>query len=139
MIALDTNVIVDYLVKSQKDHSKIRHWFSKVHSPLVTTGTNIAEILRLLTHQRVFPLPLDLDPAIDLVSEWVESFQIRILEESEDWWIELKTLTDEIPTLRGNEIFDARIALCLRYNGIKEIFTRDSDFSKYAFLKIVSS
>ncbi|MBI1882596.1 MAG: PIN domain-containing protein [Chlamydiae bacterium] len=137
MIALDTNVIIDFLVKSQKDHSQVQHWFSKNRKPLATTHTNIAETLRLLTHSKVFPLPLDLDHAIDLMKKWIEGFQVRILEESEDWWMDLKTLLDEIPALRGNEIFDARIALCLRYNGIKEIFTHDSDFSKYSFLKRV--
>jgi len=32
----------------------------------------------------------------------------------------------------------ARIALCLRYHGIREICTLDADFSKYPFLKVVA-
>ena len=137
MIAIDTNVIVHYLVKSQDEHARIRRWFSQTEEPLATTGTNIAEVFRLLTHPRVFPSPLSLERAADLMHQFVEVCQIVILEESTDWWKELKGLLSEVPSLRGNEIFDARIAICLRYNGVREFFTLDADFSKYKFLKIV--
>jgi len=137
MIALDTNVIVHLLVKSQKEHADASRWFSAVREPLATTATNIAEILRLLTHPQVFPSPLFLTQAIDLVSNFLEQFQVSLLEESETWWMDLKELANRIPTLKGNEVFDARIALCLQYNGVKEICTLDADFSKYPFLKIL--
>lgn len=137
MIGLDTNVILHLLVKSQKEHLRAKAWFSAVREPLGTTGTNVAETLRLLTHPRVFPSPLSLVPAIDLVKEFIDRFDITLLEESEDWWMELNGLSEQIPSLRGNEVFDARIALCLRYNGIKEICTLDANFAKYPFLKIV--
>lgn len=137
MIALDTNILIDLLVKSQKDHSVVFEWFEKNRDSLAMTHTNIAEALRLLTHPRVFPSPLRLNRAVDLLQDFIESFDVRILEEDGDWWLQLKDLVREINALRGNEIFDARIALTLRFNGIKDIVTRDADFEKYHFLNVV--
>lgn len=137
MIALDTNILISLLVQSQPEHSRAREWVLAVSEPLATTSTNLAELFRLLTHPRVFPSPLSLSKAIDLVQEFIEQFEVKILDESEDWWLKLKELLKWIPSLSGNEIFDARIALCLRAHGVKEICTLDADFAKYPFLKIV--
>lgn len=138
MIGMDTNILIHFLVKSQKEHPRAKNWFTKNKEPLATTGTNVAEALRLLTHPRVFPSPLTLAEAIDLVQEFIEKFGITILEESENWWVDLKELLKGFPTLRGNEVFDARIALCLRHNGVKELCTLDANFAKYSFLEVIS-
>lgn len=137
MIGIDTNILIHFLVKSQKEHPRAKNWFAKNKDPLATTATNIAEGLRLLTHPRVFPSPLTLAEAVDLIHEFIEKFGITILEESESWWLDLKELLKALPSLRGNEIFDARIALALRHNGIKEFCTLDADFAKYSFLKVI--
>jgi len=138
MIAIDTNVLLAFVVTSDKNHVQATHWVDKCHEPFSTTQTNLAESLRLLTHPKVFPKPLSLVTAIDIVEQLVEHYQMLILEESPTWWQDLKGILPSIPGLRGNEIFDARIALCLRYNRVHQICTFDSDFAKYRFLKIVS-
>lgn len=138
MIALDTNIILHLLVESQKEHPRAKKWLSEVREPLATTGTNLAEVLRLITHPRVFAKALSLGKAVALLEEFIKTFEVRILEESGDWWLELPELLKVFPTLRGNEVFDARIALCLRYNGIEKICTLDADFSKYPFLDVIS-
>lgn len=137
MIGLDTNILVALLIESQAEHARARQWLMNNREPLATTGTNVAEFLRLLSHPRVFPSPLRLTAAIELVANFLEQFDVRVIEESEEWWMELKELARALPSLRGNEVFDARIALCLRYNGVREICTQDADFSKYPFLKLI--
>ncbi len=137
MIALDTNILLDLLVKNQPNHKRVSDWLSEINAPLVTTQTNIGEVLRLLTHQRVFPSPLSLKPAVDLLQNFIEAHTVMILEESSIWWQELPELLGDHPGLKGNEVFDARIALCLRYNGVRDIGTFDADFAKYPFLKMV--
>jgi predicted nucleic acid-binding protein len=137
MIGLDTNVILGFLVRSEKNHTEVSKWFNQTKEAMGTTHTNIAECLRLLTHPKVFPKPLPLIDGIELLEIMVDHLKLTILEESPDWWRELGEIAEDISGLKGNEIFDARIALCLRYNGAKEICTYDSDFSKYRFLKII--
>lgn len=138
MIAMDTNVILHCLVSSQPHHQQAKKWIENENEKLCTTHTNIAETLRLITHDKVFPKALALLPAIRLLQDFMDDFEIRLLEDSPDWWQELKDILKIIPHLKGNEIFDARIALCLRYNGVRKIFTLDSDFLKYPFLKVVN-
>lgn len=137
MIAIDTNILIAALVKSQGEHERVRRWLDGVSAPLTTTQTNIAESLRLLTHPRVFPRPLALKMAVAVIGNFFSAQNILVLEESATWWQELPELLVEYPGLKGNEIFDARIALCLRHNGVREICTFDADFAKYPFLKIV--
>lgn len=138
MIALDTNVLVNLLVQSQPDHEATKKWLLGLSQPLATTNTNVAELLRLVTHPRLFPAPLTLHEAIDVISHFIQGFDVEILEDPEAWWLTLKELTADLPTLRGNEVFDARIALCLRYHGVRELATLDDDFRKYRFLKVVT-
>lgn len=137
MIALDTNILIHFLNPSQNEHEKVKTWFAKNTEPLATTHTNLAEVLRLITHPQVFQRPASLNQAITSLKSFLEYFSVAILKESDTWWEDLQELVHDIPTLKGNEIFDARIALCLRYHGVKEIFTFDSDFAKYRFLKMV--
>lgn len=138
MTGIDTNILIHFLVKTQKEHKQAVDWFAENKDPLATTLTNIAEVLRLLTHPRVFPSPLSLKEVIDLVYEFVEKLEVTLLEESESWWLDLKELLKNLPSLKGNEVFDARIALCLRHNGVKELCTLDTNFAKYSFLKIIT-
>ncbi len=134
MIALDTNILVDLLVRSQPNHKKVADWLDGLGEPIATTAVSVGELLRLLTHPRVFPSPLNLSQAVELWDNFAKRYKLGILPEEEEWWLALKNLA---PSIRGNEIFDARIALCLKFNGVKEIATYDSDFKKYPFLKIV--
>lgn len=136
MIALDTNVLIHLLVHSQKEHPRAKSWILKNRLPLSTTPVNVGELLRLLTHPKVFSKPLSLSGAIDLFESFVNDWGVSILEESQNWWIELRELTGMLPGLAGNEVFDARIALCLKHNGIPKICTLDDDFMKYRFLKV---
>ncbi len=136
MIGLDTNIIIYAIVTSQPEHEAAARWLAANGDSLVTTPINLGEVLRLLTHPRVFPKPVTLKTAIELMRHFLDHYQVRIVFESEAWWDELKELVTIVPGIRGNEIFDARIALCLRFNGVKGFCTLDSDFAKYSFLSV---
>ena len=137
MIAIDSNVVVYYLLKSAPHHLEVRSWFNKQTNPCVTTGTNFAEALRVLSHPQIFKNPFTLPNAYKSLRKLVEDYDISVLDESSHWWMELDEVFSTIPELKTNDIFDARIALCLRYNGVKEIFTYDEGFLRFPFLKIV--
>lgn len=138
MTAIDTNVLIGIMVSSSTFHSEIMDGLNNLDDELCTTPTNIGEVLRLLTHSKVFSSPLKLEKAIDALSLLIEAYDIRILDEDTNWWKHLGEITKQIPGLKGNEVFDARIALCLRQHKVKRIWTRDADFKKYSFLKVIS-
>lgn len=137
MIALDTNVLIYLLVSSQPEHARAKKWLDENTDGLATTHTNIGESLRLLTHPRVFARPLDLPQAVELLDCFLNDFNVEVLSDEEKWWARLAVRSASISHLRGNEIFDARIALCLQYHGISKICTLDSDFEKYPFLNVI--
>ncbi len=134
MTGLDTNVLVSLLVESSPNHTAANKGIQNNTDTLCTTPTNIGEILRLLTHHKVFEKPLNTGRAVQAVADLLEEYNIRILDEDTEWWRELPAIEQEIPGLKGNEIFDAKIAICLRQHGVKKIFTWDADFKKYSFL-----
>lgn len=137
MIALDTNIIIGLMVSSASMHKEVTEGVDRLDDSLCTTPTNIGEVLRLLTHPKVFPSPLKISKATAALSELIDSYDIRILDEDIEWWKSLKDIENHIPGLRGNEVFDARIAICLKQHKIKRIYTYDSDFKKYSFLQTI--
>jgi len=137
MIGLDTNVLIGLLVSSSSSHGEIKKDFDSLDDEFCTTPTNIGEVLRILTHPKVFSAPLKVDKAVSTLSDFFDSHSVRILDEDPDWWKSLIDIEKQIPGLKENEIFDTRIAICLRQHNVKRIFTRDSDFQKFPFLRVV--
>ena len=137
MTGIDTNILIDLLVSSTPSHQFSTEAVKQLHDDICTTPTNVGECLRLLTHPRIFPKPLKTPQAVSALEDLFDYYQIRILEENGEWWKELPEMEKEIPGLRANEIFDARIAICLRFNSVKRIISRDADFKKYSFLQMI--
>jgi predicted nucleic acid-binding protein len=137
MTAIDTNILVGIIVSSSSLHQEALSGINNIEDDLCTTSTNIGETLRLITHSRVFEKPLALPKAVAVLSDLLESYQIRILDEDIDWWKNLVEIEKQIKGLKGNEIFDAKIAICLKQHGVKRLYTMDSDFKKYPFLQCI--
>jgi uncharacterized protein len=137
MTALDTNILVGIMVSSSSLHKEAVHGLKSLSDDLCVTPTNVGETLRLLTHPKVFSSPVKIGKAISALSSLIEAYNIRILDEDINWWKSLGEIEKLIPGLKGNEIFDARIAICLKQHNVKRIFTLDSDFKKYPFLQPV--
>jgi predicted nucleic acid-binding protein len=135
---LDTNILVALMVVTHPNHHSVKDRFSELQGNFVCSHTNVGECLRLLTHPRVFPKPLKLEKAIHVLRDCFDYYEIEVIPESETWWLELLDLSKKIIDLKGNKIFDARIALVMKFNGIKMFWTQDSDFKCFPFLHLIS-
>jgi len=138
MTALDTNILIGVMVSSSSFHKEVLEGLDNLEDDLCTTPTNIGEVLRLLTHSKVFPSPLKIEKAVEALDQLIEAYDIRILDEETNWWKQLPDIARQIIGLKGNEVFDARIAICLKQHKVKRIFTRDADFKKYSFLQTIA-
>ncbi len=49
----------------------------------------------------------------------------------------LRETLAEFPHLRGNILHDASTAVLMREHGIQRIITRDSDFHRFSFIRVV--
>ncbi len=137
MTALDTNIIIGIMVSSSSFHEEALRGLNNLSDDICVTPTNVGETLRILTHPKVFSSPLKIGKAISALADLIETYAIRILDEDINWWKNLAEIEKQIPGLKGNEVFDARIAICLKQHNVKRIVTRDSDFKKYSFLQSI--
>jgi toxin-antitoxin system PIN domain toxin len=138
LIGLDTNLLVHLLVGSSPDHERTRSWLDGIDEAVVTTQTNVGEVLGLVTHPRVFTQPATLAEASAALTSLFESYSIDVLQDEACWWDRFAAERHDLPAVRGNAVFDARIALCLRYHGVKRIGTFDTGFREYRFLEVVN-
>jgi predicted nucleic acid-binding protein len=136
--ALDTNIIIDLMVSGYAEHDRARRGLENLNDSLFTTHINAAECLRLLTHPKVFSKPLKIGAAVKNLDSFFSDNSLTVLNQSDKWWLDIpKIALKDIPGLAGNDIFDTQIALCLQYNGIKRIWTRDSGFKRFGFLQVI--
>jgi uncharacterized protein len=95
------------------------------------------EFLNVVTSRRVFAPPTPLERAIDQIDVWLESPSLTLLTESPTHWATLRTLLLESGVV-GPRVHDARImALCLQH-GVREFWSLDRDFSRFAGVKLVN-
>ena len=138
MIALDSNILIGAVGLTAYAHTQIVNWLDSNTAPVCCTGTNIAETLRVITHPKIFEKPMSLPSALEDLQEVINEYSISVLSEDPNWWKALDENFSSSSIIRGNDIHDARIALCLKHHGVKEILTLDADFMKYRFLKVLT-
>jgi hypothetical protein len=138
MIAVDSNILVCA-------HREDSPWHDAAFACLVELAEDrapwalpwpcIHEFLAIVSHPRIFAPPTPLDKAIDQVEAWTESPSLVLLAESEDYWLQLRTLL-RAGRISGPKVHDARVAaLCLQH-GVSELWTVDRDFSRFPGLKV---
>jgi uncharacterized protein len=72
---------------------------------------------------------------LDQVDAWLESPFLVLLAESDDHWRELRQLASS-GRITGPRIHDARIAALCRQHKIRELWSADRDFGRFAELKV---
>jgi len=71
------------------------------------------------------------------VSSLLSVPHLRVLSEEEGFWQVYESVAGGLP-VRGNLVPDAHLAALLRQNGVRTLFTNDSDFRKFRFLQLRS-
>ena len=137
MIALDSNLLI-------YAHRRDTDWFVEARDCIAELSEGprawaipypcIHEFLRNVTDPRIYADPTPLDKAFDQVSAWADVPTLRLLGEGGR---HLDHLTDVAQAGRvvGAKIHDARIAAICLEHGVRELWTADRDFSRFAALK----
>jgi len=133
MIAVDTNLLV-------YAHREDSPWHHAAYPRVVELAESSAawaipwpcihEFLSIVTHPRIYAPPTPLEKAIDQVEAWLESPNLVLLSESEDYWLQLRSLI-QTGRVSGPQVHDARIAALCRQHGVSELWTIDRDFSRF--------
>lgn len=141
MFVVDTNLLLYAVNLDSPDHARARglleEWRSGDRSWFLTWGI-VYEFLRVSTHSRVFPRPLDLPAAHAWLNVLLAGPRSSLLVETEHHDEVLGDLIAAHPRLRGNPVHDLHTAALMREHGVAEIRTADSDFHQFGFLTVVN-
>jgi uncharacterized protein len=140
LIALDTNI----LVYSHREDSPFHEAaFQRVAELAEGPGTwaipwpCVHEFLAIVTHQRIYAPPTPLARALDQVDAWLESPTLALLAESPVHWPRLRAMV-AAGRVTGAQVHDARVAALCRQHGVRELWSADRDFSRFAGLAVVN-
>lgn len=137
MIAVDTNLLVYAHRRDSQWHAAAARRVRELAESALSWAIPwpcLHEFLAIVTHERIYNPPTPLDKALDQITAWLESPSLVLLSESEGYFATLANLVTKA-RIRGPRIHDARIAaLCLRAN-VRELWSADRDFSRFASLK----
>jgi uncharacterized protein len=140
VIAIDTNILV-YAHRGD----------SPFHDAAVRRVTELAEgianwaipwpclheFLAIVTHPRIYAPPTPLTQAVDQVEAWFESPSVVVLAESTTYWPILRELLLG-GRISGPLVHDARVAALCRQHGVRELWTADRDFGRFAGINAVN-
>jgi len=140
VIAVDTNILVYAHREDSPFHANAARRvaeFAEGGPAWAIPWPCLHEFLAIVTHPRIYDPPTPLALALDQVAAWLEALTLVLLAETEQHWDELCSLATAAK-VTGARIHDARIAaLCLQH-GIKELWSADRDFNRFATLKVVN-
>jgi hypothetical protein len=90
----------------------------------------LGELLRLLTHPRLFAPPHTPEEAAAAVERLLASPSLVVLSPG-DRYLELLLAAVRGAATKGNLVFDAQIVALCREAGVRELLTEDRDFARF--------
>ena len=96
----------------------------------------VMSYLRMATHPQIFAAPLSPAEAQGNIDRLLALPHVRCVSEGEGFWPLYTQIAKEVPA-RGNLVPDAHIAAILKLHGIRTLYSRDRDFARFAFLRVI--
>ena len=140
MFVVDTNVLIDAANRLSEFHEPCRKSIERYRaqtSPWYVSWPICYEFLRVCTHANILPKPWSLGEAWHFLETLLDSPAAGVLLPTNRHTEVLKNVVAEIPHLRGNILHDTHTAVLMREHGIRQIYTRDSDFHRFPFITVI--
>ncbi|HKR30859.1 MAG TPA: TA system VapC family ribonuclease toxin [Terriglobales bacterium] len=139
MKAVDTNVLVYALAVNSRHHARAYQLISELAqgpSAWAIPWPCIYELLRVVTHPRIYQPPLLPDAALEQVKAIMASPSLTLLAETARHPEVLERVLRQ-SGVSGNLVHDAHIvSLCIEH-GITELITNDHDFGRFSGVRVV--
>ena len=136
MIAVDTNILVYAHRRDSPWHEAAYARVAELaegRSPWCIAWSCVHEFIAIVTHARIYAPPSRLEEATGQVDAWLESPSVALLAEADDYWATLKRALEE-GRVAGPLVHDARVAAVCIVHGVRELWTADRDFGRFAGL-----
>jgi toxin-antitoxin system PIN domain toxin len=138
--SIDTNILLYASDEESPHHEKAKRFIEgRGDDPdlLCLTWGTLMGYQRIATHPSIFRNPLNAQQAWSNVENLLALPRCRIVQEQENFDKEYAELSGQLG-VRGNLVPDAHLAVLLRQHGVTKIYTADSDFRKFEFLKVIN-
>jgi len=140
MIAIDTNLLVYAHREELPFHAEAEALLLDL-----ANGTRrwcipwpcVHEFIGVITNPRIFREPTPLDQALLAVQTLLSCETLLLLPEGDGYFKVLDAIAKS-GRVRGALIHDARIAALCQFHGVRELWSADRDFSRFAGIKIVN-
>jgi predicted nucleic acid-binding protein len=90
-----------------------------------------------VTHKRIYAPPTPVARALDQIDAWLESPMLALLTETQAHWPTLRGLLSA-GHVTGPVVHDARVATLCRQQGVRELWSADRDFGRFAGVTVVN-
>jgi len=138
MIALDSNLLVYAVREDSPWHGAALRCVRELaegEAPWAIPWPCVHEFLAVVTHPRIYKPATPLTDAASQVEYWMESPTLRLLGEGPGYWGHVKSLL-EAGRASGPLVHDARVAAICRMHGVRELWSADRDYSRFAGLRV---
>jgi len=136
LIVLDANIFLYAYDAASDQHAKARAWLEEVLSgtdPVGLPWQTVAAFVRIVTNPRLSGKRFTPAEVIDVVDQWVDQPNVRLLGSGDHHWSFLRQTIME-GQARGPLVTDAQLAaLTIEHGGI--LCTTDRDFSRFPGLR----
>lgn len=139
MKLIDTNLLVYAYVPALEQHAAARRWFERAISQDEAVGLawiSVLGFLRVVTHPRIFRVPLRLDRAVAVVDEWLEQQAVELVLPTPRHWSTLRDLLTS-GQAGGALTTDAHVAALSIEHGAT-VYTTDRDFTRFAGVRAIN-
>ena len=138
---VDTNILLYAVNESCREHESAKEFVERQVCELIPfclTWGVVYEFLRVSTHPRVFPRPLDSSDALDFVGKLLSLETVNVLQETIRHFRVLETTLSELNRPSGNLFHAIHTAVLAREHGVPEIVTADPDFLQFNFVRLTN-
>ena len=141
MIAFDTNLLFPFVVSDHREHERVRTWVRSLEGrdDVACSEFALVELYGLLRQPAVMRRPLDAGAAAAVCGALRGHPRWRLLGFPADSASLHRSLWKEAasPGFGKRRIYDARMALCLIAQGVREFVTvNEKDFAGLGFRRV---
>ena len=140
MFVVDTNVFIYAAERTFPEHARCRELLSEWRrSPgaWYSTWGIVYEFLRVVTHPRVFRSPWSAADAWGFMEAVLAAPGFGLLVETDRHAGVVREVLGDVPHVSGNLLHDTHTAILMKEHGVRQIYTRDSDFHRFPFLEVI--
>ena len=137
MKIVDLNVLLYVVNKDAAHHETLLEWWRRALDGDETMGLPwivVLGFLRIATHPRAFPRPLEPHTAVSVIDDWLELANVTLVKEKDGHWKTLRTVMNHTGTA-GNLTTDAHLAV-LAMTHDAALVSCDHDFRRFKGLRL---